>query len=107
LVALLNGTFARTMDFDDTYVLGALQPGAPMIPAALTATEQVDDASGRALRDAIEVGYEVVFRVGATLFADSVYDRGFHATSAGIFGTVAAVGRARRMPSGLPNACTI
>lgn len=93
---LLNGTFAHTMDFDDTYALGALHPGAPVIPAALAAAEQAGDASGRTLLDAIAVGYEVVCRVGAAMFADSVYDRGFHTTSvAGIFGAVAAAGRMR------------
>ena len=93
--AMLNGTFAHTMDFDDTNVFGLLHPGAPVIPAALAVAEHTA-ASGRALLDSMAVGYEVVCRVGAALFADSAYDRGFHTTSvAGIFGAVAAAGRMR------------
>ena len=92
---LLNGAFAHTMDFDDTYVLGSLHPGAPVISAALVAAEQTGD-NGRALLDAIAVGYEVVCRVGAALCPESLYERGFHTTSvAGIFGAVASAGRMR------------
>lgn len=92
--ALLNGAFAHTMDFDDTNVYGVLHPGAPVIAAALAAAEAVD-THGRALLEAVAVGYEVASRIGAAL-GESAYDRGFHVTGvAGIFGAVAAAGRLR------------
>lgn len=90
---LLNGAFAHSMDFDDTYILGSLHPGAPVIPAALAVAE-AGDATGRELLDAISIGYEVVCRVGVALNPEKAYDRGFHITAiAGIFGAVAAAGR--------------
>ena len=33
--ALVNGTTAHSLDFDDTHAAGTLHPGAPVIPAAL------------------------------------------------------------------------
>ncbi|NSX13871.1 MmgE/PrpD family protein [Cupriavidus taiwanensis] len=93
---LLNGAFAHTMDFDDTNGAGVLHPGAPVIPAALAEAEQ-RDVDGKALLDAIVIGYEVACRIGAALNT-SAYERGFHNTSvAGIFGAVAAAGRLRGM----------
>jgi len=92
--ALLNGAFSHTMDFDDTNVFGVLHPGAPVISAALAAAE-AGAATGRALLEAIAVGYEVACRIGGALGA-TAYDRGFHITSvAGVFGAVAAAGRLR------------
>ncbi|MGJ7525316.1 MmgE/PrpD family protein [Variovorax sp. GB1P17] len=92
--ALLNGAFSHTMDFDDTNVFGVLHPGSPVISAAL-ATAEAGAASGRALLEAIAVGYEVACRIGGAL-GPTAYDRGFHITSvAGIFGAIAAAGRLR------------
>ncbi|RYY92967.1 MAG: MmgE/PrpD family protein [Comamonadaceae bacterium] len=92
--ALLTGAFAHTMDFDDTNVFGVLHPGAPVIAAALAAAE-AGQATGRALIDAVAVGYEVVCRIGGAL-GETAYDRGFHVTGvAGIFGAIAAAGRLR------------
>lgn len=94
--ALLNGAFAHTMDFDDTNVYGVLHPGAPVIAAALAVAEEMD-VGGRALLEAVAIGYEVASRIGAAL-GESTYDRGFHVTGvAGIFGAVAAAGRLRML----------
>ncbi len=92
--ALLNGCFAHSMDFDDTNIIQAGHPGAPVIAAALADAERlgVDMA---AFYDAVAFGYEVACRVGAAL-GPSAYDRGFHITAvAGIFGAVAASARLR------------
>jgi 2-methylcitrate dehydratase PrpD len=92
--ALLNGCFAHSMDFDDTNIIQAGHPGAPVIAAALADAERlgVDMA---AFYDAVAFGYEVDCRVGAAL-GPSAYDRGFHITAvAGIFGAVAASARLR------------
>jgi 2-methylcitrate dehydratase PrpD len=93
LAALLNGCFALN-GFDDTNIIQAGHPGAPVIAAALADAERlgVDMA---AFYDAVAFGYEVACRVGAAL-GPSAYDRGFHITAvAGIFGAVAASARLR------------
>ncbi len=90
--ALLNGTYAHTLDFDDTNQLGLIHPGAVVIPAALAAAEHTD-AGGRAFLTALAAGYEVACRVGAGL-GKTLYDRGFHPTPiAGILGAAAAAAR--------------
>jgi 2-methylcitrate dehydratase PrpD len=87
--ALLNGSFAHSLDFDDTYAAGALHPGVTTISAALTEGGTV---SGRKFLSALAVGYEITCRIGRAL-GEGSYARGFHNTSvAGIFGAVATVG---------------
>lgn len=89
--ALLNGTFAHTLDFDDT---NQGHPGAPVISAALVEAERID-ATGITFLEALAVGYEIYCRVGAAIGVAG-YDRGFHITAiAGIFGAVAAVSKLR------------
>jgi 2-methylcitrate dehydratase PrpD len=89
--AFLNGTWAHSLDFDDTNLLAALHPGAPVIPAVLALAEQ-HTITGQRVVSATAVGYEVTCRVGAAL-GQTPYDRGFHPTAlAGVFGAVAAGG---------------
>jgi len=94
--ALLNGAFAHTLDFDDTNGAAALHPGAAVIPLVLGHAER-EGSSGRAVLDAIAVGYETMCRIGAAAGL-TAYDRGFHLTGvAGIFGAVAALGSLKRL----------
>jgi 2-methylcitrate dehydratase PrpD len=87
--ALLNGTLAHSLDFDDTNLPSLIHPGAAVIPAALALAER-EDADGAALLAAVAAGYEVACRVGLAL-GPGAYDRGFHPTSvAGVFGAAAA-----------------
>jgi 2-methylcitrate dehydratase PrpD len=87
--ALLNGTFAHSLDFDDTNLPSLVHPGAAVIPAALALAER-EDADGAALLAAVAVGYELACRVGLAL-GPSAYARGFHPTAvAGVFGAIAA-----------------
>jgi len=96
--ALLNGTFAHTLDFDDTNAASTLHPGAPIIAAAIAQVEQAD-VSGQEFVNAIALGYEVACRVGSAM-GEAAYARGFHLTSvAGIFGAAAAVARLQRLPA--------
>lgn len=92
--ALLNGAFAHTFDFDDTFAAGALHPGASLIAAAIAQAE-VSDADGPTLIAGLAVGYEVVCRI-ARAAQDGSYERGFHSTgTAGIYGAIAAVARVK------------
>ncbi|KPI36401.1 Cis-aconitate decarboxylase [Cyphellophora attinorum] len=95
--ALLNGAFAHSYDFDDTYAPGTVHPGASVIPATL-AQAQVTGASGQDVLLAIAVGYEIVCRLSRALGAGS-YTRGFHNTATtGIFGSIGAICKLRGLP---------
>jgi 2-methylcitrate dehydratase PrpD len=90
--ALMNGTLAHCLDFDDTHLPSVLHPSSPVIPAALAMAEAYG-SSGEALLDAAGVGIEVAVRLGMGGYdrelGNSVFfERGQHATS--ICGAVGA-----------------
>ncbi|MER5873687.1 MmgE/PrpD family protein [Streptomyces sp. NPDC002044] len=98
--ALVNGTLAHSLDFDDTHLPSVLHPSAAVIPAALAVAEEVG-ARGSALLDAAIVGVEVTCRLGLAGYdpvaGNSVFfDRGQHATSiCGAVGAAVAAGMLR------------
>jgi 2-methylcitrate dehydratase PrpD len=90
--ALLNGTLAHALDFDDTHLPSVLHPSAAVVPAALAAA-QVSGASGRDLLAAVAAGDELVVRVGMAGYDPALgnsifFEKGLHATS--IAGTMGA-----------------
>ena len=103
--ALINGTLAHSLDFDDTHAEGSLHSSAPIVPAALAAAEMVN-ASGKDLLAAIVVGYEIQIRLSLALNPSDHYDRGFHPTATcGVFGAAAAAGKLLSMDAeGIQNA---
>lgn len=91
--ALLNGTLAHSLDFDDTHASGSLHPSAPIVPAALAAAEMAG-ADGRRVLAAAVAGYEIQIRLSLALDPRAHYDQGFHPTATcGAFGAAAAAGR--------------
>ena len=90
--ALLNGTAAHALDFDDTCFAGIVHGSAAILPALLAAAE-TEGADGRALVTAFVAGSEVAYSLGAAL-GPGLYDRGWWPTGclAGI-GAAAAVAR--------------
>lgn len=91
--ALVNGTLAHSLDFDDTHAPGTLHPGAPVIPAAIAAGEMAG-ASGADVLAGIIAGYEVTCRLAIALPAGAHYARGYHPTATcGVFGAAAAAAR--------------
>jgi 2-methylcitrate dehydratase PrpD len=91
--AMINGTLAHSLDFDDTHAPGSLHPSAPIVPAAFAAAEMAG-ADGKALIAAIAAGYETQIRLSLALDPAAHYDRGFHPTATcGAFGACAAAGR--------------
>jgi 2-methylcitrate dehydratase PrpD len=89
--ALLNGTFAHTLDFDDTHEGGSIHPGAPAITAVLAMAEETR-ASGASVIAAIVAGYDATVRIAEAADPAAHYDRGFHPTATcGVFGATAAV----------------
>lgn len=93
--ALVNGTLAHALDFDDTHVPSILHPSASIVPAALAAAEEAG-ASGTTLLAAIAVGNEIAIRLGNAGFDPAInnsvfFERGLHATSiCGAIGGAAA-----------------
>ena len=91
--AMVNGTLAHSLDFDDTHASASLHPSAPIVPAAFAAAEMAG-ADGKALVAAIVAGYEIQIRLSLALDPKAHYDRGFHPTATcGAFGAAAAAGR--------------
>ncbi|WP_436775844.1 MmgE/PrpD family protein [Yinghuangia sp. YIM S09857] len=90
--ALVTGTLAHALDFDDTHLPSVLHPSASVVPAALAAGEAAG-ARGADLIAAVAAGDEVCVRLGLASYdpvlRNSVFfEKGFHATS--ICGTVGA-----------------
>jgi 2-methylcitrate dehydratase PrpD len=113
--ALINGTAAHALDYDDVTTSMRGHPSVPLAPAALALAERTG-ASGRDVLTAFVVGFELECKVGLGL-GPSHYGRGWHATSTlgtlgaaavasrllglGVDGTVTALGIAASMSSGL------
>lgn len=92
LAALVNGTAAHALDYDDVHL--AL-PGHATVPvaSAVVALGERLDASGAEVLAAIVAGVEVECRLGL-LVNPSHYARGWHATGTlGTFGAAAACAR--------------
>jgi 2-methylcitrate dehydratase PrpD len=94
--ALVNGTLAHSLDFDDTHLPSVLHPSSSVVPAAL-ATAEAQGRNGAETLAAIAVGDELCVRIGAVGYdaerrANLFFERGLHATS--ICGTLAAAGTA-------------
>lgn len=93
--ALVNGTAAHALDFDDTHLPSILHPSASVVPAALAAAETVG-ASGQTLLAAVAAGGEIAIRLGngaddPELGNNVFFERGLHATSiCGAIGSAAA-----------------
>ncbi|MDX6744364.1 MmgE/PrpD family protein [Actinocorallia sp. A-T 12471] len=90
--ALVNGTYAHALDFDDTHLPSVLHPSASVVPAALAVAQEVG-ASGRDLLAAVAAGIEVCNRLGMASYDKGLrnstfFERGQHATS--ICGTLGA-----------------
>lgn len=91
--AMINGTLAHSLDFDDTHASGSIHSSAPIVPAALAAAEMVG-ADGETLIAAIIAGYEVQIRLSLALNPTEHYQRGYHpSATCGVFGAAAATGR--------------
>ncbi|WP_326948466.1 MmgE/PrpD family protein [Amycolatopsis sp. NBC_01307] len=93
--ALLNGTLAHSLDFDDTHLPSVLHPSATVVPAALAVAES-RGATGAQLLDAIGVGVEITVRLGMAGYDEELgnsvfFERGLHATAiCGALGAAAA-----------------
>jgi 2-methylcitrate dehydratase PrpD len=92
--ALVNGTAAHALDYDDNFHPMAGHATAVLAPAIFAVAEELG-ASGHAVLDAYIVGLEAQTVVGEGVNL-AHYERGWHSTSTiGVFGTAAACARLR------------
>ena len=87
--ALVNGTSAHALDFDDVNIALGGHPSAPLVPA-LFALADMTNPSGRDLLTAFVAGFETSTRVGRGVNYHH-YEKGWHPTATlGVFGVTAA-----------------
>jgi 2-methylcitrate dehydratase PrpD len=111
--ALVNGTYAHSLDFDDTHLPSIVHPSAPLLAAVLAQAEAVGAGAEDTALAAL-AGYEVLCRVAMAQYdpdlGNSVmFEHGFHATS--IIGALAAATACARLlrldEEGIANAIAI
>ena len=87
--ALVNGTAAHALDFDDVNDTLGGHPSAPLVPVLL-ALGEVHGASGGELLLAYVAGFETECKIGSAVNFHH-YDKGWHPTATlGVFGAAAA-----------------
>lgn len=91
--ALVNGTMAHALDFDDVNDSMMGHPSAPLVPAVMALGEEVG-ASGSQVLEAFLVGFEVECKLGLAV-GRGHYVKGWHATST--LGTIGAAAAASRI----------
>ncbi|MGV8989227.1 MAG: MmgE/PrpD family protein [Cypionkella sp.] len=95
--AVLNGTAAHALDFDDCSNTMGGHPSAPILPA-LWALAEAEYASGSDLLSAYVAGFEVETKLGRAVNFHH-YEHGWHPTATlGTFGAAAACARLLRLP---------
>ena len=88
--ALVNGSAAHALDFDDVNMAMPGHPSVAILPALLALAE-ARGAGGAALIAAFVAGYELQCRIGTTISPGHYDVLGFHATATvGSFGAAAA-----------------
>jgi 2-methylcitrate dehydratase PrpD len=90
LAAMINGTAAHAIDFDDNFKPGMSHASAVIVPAILAVADQ-SDLSGRAVVDAYLVALQAQAFIGSGI-VPSHYIAGWHGTSTvGSVGTAAGI----------------
>jgi 2-methylcitrate dehydratase PrpD len=90
--ALINGTAALVLEFDDSHLESALHSSSPVIAVALPVAH-VYEFPGRKFVTAVAIGNEMTCRLGLVA-PGKLHQNGFHPT--GIFGTFGAIYAAAR-----------
>jgi 2-methylcitrate dehydratase PrpD len=97
--ALVGGTAAHALDFDDNFDPAKAHASAVLVPAILALAEQ-EGASGRACLDAYIAGLQILGRVGQGV-NPAHRNRGWHATATvGAIGAAAASARLLKLDAG-------
>ncbi|MDA1183788.1 MAG: MmgE/PrpD family protein [Acidobacteria bacterium] len=91
--ALVNGTAAHALDFDDMCWTSMAHPSAPLVAAGMAVAESIG-ASGRRVLEGYVVGFEIEAALGRAM-NPSHYEQGWHCTST--IGTIGAAAAAARV----------
>jgi 2-methylcitrate dehydratase PrpD len=93
IAALVNGTAAHALDYDDVNWALLGHPSVSLVPATLAIGESAG-VSGAQLIDAYACGFEVLAALGRSTMPGLSFDGGWHATGAlGAIGATAAAAR--------------
>jgi 2-methylcitrate dehydratase PrpD len=96
--ALVNGTAAHALDFDDNFDPAKAHATAVLVPAILALAEQ-ENASGAECIDAYITGLQIMGRAGQGV-NPAHRNRGWHATATmGAIGAAAACARLLKLPT--------
>jgi len=96
--ALVNGTLAHGIDYDDTHEEGVVHVSCSVAPAALAAAEAAGSA-GAAFLTALVLGMETAVRLGIAA-PGRFHDRGFHPTGVcGAFACTVVAGVLAGLPA--------
>ncbi|MEU6573638.1 MmgE/PrpD family protein [Streptomyces sp. NPDC046805] len=100
--ALVNGTAAHALDFDDWLPAAGVHPSAPLLPAVLAAADLAvaagAEVDGGRLLAAFVAGFETQARIGAAV-APHHYAAGHHPTATiGVFGAAAGAAHLLGLP---------
>lgn len=93
LAALVNGTAAHALDYDDVNWALIGHPSASLVPAVVALAER-NAGTGAAMVDAYACGFEVMAKLGRTCMPEHSLEGGWHATcTIGTIGCAVAGGR--------------
>jgi 2-methylcitrate dehydratase PrpD len=91
--ALANGTMTFHLELDDVHRTSHTHPGVSCVPAALSLCEQ-NHLSGKALIEAVVIGYDASIRVGLAVSPSIYVDRTYLAPGTlAIFGAAASAAK--------------
>jgi 2-methylcitrate dehydratase PrpD len=97
--ALINGTAAHALDFDDVSNSLGGHPSAPLVPALFALGEMLD-SSGQEFVTAYVAGFETETRIARGVHFHH-YEKGWHPTATlGVFGATASCCHLMRLGSG-------
>ena len=95
--ALVNGTAAHALDFDDCNNTIGGHPSAPILPALIALADETG-ASGRDFIAAYVAGFETECKIGKGVHLYH-YTHGWHPTATlGVFGSAAACAKLMKLP---------
>lgn len=90
--AMINATYAHSVELDDGHKNAGCHAGAVVVPTALTMAQALG-RSGKELVAAVAIGYEVTYRIASHVNPAQI-NKGFHPSSnCGAYGAAAVAGK--------------
>lgn len=90
--AMINATYAHSVELDDGHKNAGCHAGAVVVPTAITMAQALG-RSGKELIAAVAIGYEVTYRIASHVNPAQI-NKGFHPSSnCGAYGAAAVAGK--------------